>query len=295
MRASRGSRLAAGALAAAALAACVPAAQAHHDILVREVRPSTADPTRVFIELQALRQGQNDVAGFPVHSWDAAGLTRHDFLLPGNVADARSQGTILIGGPGLAGVADFVDPGLALSPAGGAVCFAEANPPDCVAWGSFPLNGDLPFPGAGPRAPAVPEGLSLTRTIERGCATALDSPDDRNNSLQDLALTSPTPHPNSAGPAGRDCVPCGGVDATIVGTDGKETLRGTRGRDVIAGMAGADRILGLGGDDILCGGIGKDVLVGGKGRDRMIGGRGRDICRGGKGKDTARSCEAGRG
>jgi hypothetical protein len=288
---SLAARLTAGALGAIALASAVgaPAAQAHHSILIREVRPS-ADPGSVFIELQTYRQGQNDVAGSPVHSFSANGLFRHDFAIPGNVASGVSQRSILIGGPGFPG-ADFADPGLTLAPAGGAVCFPEAAPPDCVAWGAFTGAAALPFPGAGPPAAAVPEGLSITRTLERSCPTALDEEDDSGKSIADFAITSPTPRSNSA-PGDLECVPCGTATATIVGTDGKNVLRGTAGRDVIAGGAGADTIRGLGGPDLLCGGIGKDRLIGGAGRDRMIGGRGRDTCRGGRGKDIARSCEA---
>jgi hypothetical protein len=148
-----------------------------------------------------------------------------------------------------------------LTPAGGAVCLPEANPPDCVSWGNF--AGALPFPGAGTPAPAIPEGLSLTRTTARGCALGLDKADDSNDSAADFSLGSPTPRPNSAPPLGRACIPCGGRDATLVGTEAKDVLRGTRGRDVIAGLSGADTIRGRGGDDVLCGGIGKDVLRGG--------------------------------
>lgn len=78
---------------------------------------------------------------------------------------------------------------------------------------------------------------------------------------------------------------CNGVPATIVGTDGDDTLTGTAGPDVIAGKGGNDKINGLEGDDILCGGDGKDKLKGGKGKD---------FCLGEAGKDKIRKCEKGK-
>ena len=47
---------------------------------------------------------------------------------------------------------------------------------------------------------------------------------------------------------------CRGRLATIVGTDGDDTLSGTSGGDVIVGLGGNDHITGRGGDDSLCGG-----------------------------------------
>jgi hypothetical protein len=272
-------------------------AEAHHSVYIREVRASTVDPASAFVELQSYRQGMNDVRGAVVQAYDPTGLTRHDFAIDAVVPSSRSQMRILVGGTGLAASSDFTDPGLgaAISPAGGAVCFPEAAPPDCVAWGNFTGSGLLPFPGAGPLAPAIPDGMSLTRTIARGCALGLDGPDDTDSSLGDFALTAPTPQGNATPTAERDCVPCGREDATIIGSDRAETLRGTPGRDVIAGLAGADTIKGLGGNDVLCGGIGKDRLLGGRGRDQLLGGRGRDTCRGGPGGDRGSSCEVARG
>jgi hypothetical protein len=278
----------------AALIAAAPAA-AHHSLLIREVRASGLAPDQAFVELQTYREGQNDVTGAQVIAYDATGVAQTPFTLPSGVAGRESQRTILVGGPGVPG-ADFTFAGLgaALSPAAGAVCVPEAVPPDCVSWGAFTGSALLPFPGAGQAAPAIAEGTSLTRTIARGCALGLDPEDDSDSSAGDFSPTPPTPTPNSATPADRDCVPCGGTDATIIGSNGKDTIKGTSGRDVIAALAGADTVSGLGGNDILCGGVGKDVLMGGGGRDKLIGGRGRDDCRGGKGRDSGKSCERGR-
>lgn len=278
-----------------ALAAVVPPAQAHHSLLIREVRASALSPDSAFVELQAYRQGQNDLTGAQLIAYDQTGITQTPFTFNATSPNSQSQRTVLAAGTGVAG-ADFAFPGLgaALSPAGGAVCLPEAAPPDCVSWGAFSGSSLLPFPGAGAPAPAIAEGQSLTRSVARGCVLGMDAEDDTDSSAVDFALGAPTPQPNSAVPVDRDCVPCGGTDATIIGSDGAETIRGTSGRDVIAALAGADTVRGLAGNDIVCGGIGKDKLVGGSGRDRLVGGRGRDICRGGKGRDTGRSCEVDR-
>ena len=71
---------------------------------------------------------------------------------------------------------------------------------------------------------------------------------------------------------------CFGQRATIVGTQGADTLRGTARRDVVAGLAGNDTIRGLAGNDVLCGGAGDDVIDGGVGRDRVDGGPGANRC-----------------
>lgn len=285
------SRLRVGIAVAIGAAALVvpPLADAHHSIFVREVRASAVTPDSGFVELQAYRQGQNALNPSALDVYSALGV-KQSFPLLSDPPSGDNQRTFLIGGSAFAGTADFVFPGLgaALSPAGGAVCLNEATPPDCVSWGTF--TGSLPFPGAGTPAPAMPEGLSLTRSVARGCPVGLDSADDTNVSAADFALGTPSPAPNAARPTDRECVPCGGRTATIVGTDAKETLRGTRGPDVIFGGAGADTIRGGQGDDILCGGIGKDVLRGGTGRDTLIGGRGRDDCKPAP-ADKARSCE----
>jgi uncharacterized repeat protein (TIGR01451 family) len=121
-------------------------------------------------------------------------------------------------------------------------------------------------------------------------------------------------------------VNCAGRRASIVGTNGNDTLVGTAGPDVIAALSGDDNVIALGGNDIVCGSGGRDVvrgaggsdriktggggdrlnggdgddrlqgkdgrdkLAGGRGRDRLRGGRGKDRCRGGAGKDSKRSC-----
>jgi uncharacterized repeat protein (TIGR01451 family) len=101
---------------------------------------------------------------------------------------------------------------------------------------------------------------------------------------------------------------CAGLEATIVGTPGDDTISGTKGRDVIVAGAGVDSIRGIGGPDVVCanggrdavrggggddvlkGGAGADRLTGGLGNDALVAGRGDDTCRGGAGDDTKKSC-----
>ena len=97
---------------------------------------------------------------------------------------------------------------------------------------------------------------------------------------------------------------CGGIEATLLGTNGRNTLIGTPGVDAIVAFSGNDVIRALGGGDKVCAGggrdkarggggrdllrgeAGKDRLFGQGGRDRLIGGPGADILRGGPGRDV---------
>lgn len=100
---------------------------------------------------------------------------------------------------------------------------------------------------------------------------------------------------------------CHGKTATIVGTDGDDTITGTLlpdvvslgpgndrynnpgGNDVICGDAGNDRIGGGGGDDFIDGGAGNDKIAGGAGSDRILGGAGKDAISPGDGNDVVRA------
>ncbi len=87
---------------------------------------------------------------------------------------------------------------------------------------------------------------------------------------------------------------CGGLPATIIGTEDDDFLVGTEGSDVIVGRRGDDTIDGNGGNDRICGGRGNDSICAGDGDDRVWGGRGTDyaygsgdddVLRGGSGAD----------
>ena len=95
---------------------------------------------------------------------------------------------------------------------------------------------------------------------------------------------------------------CGGLTATIIGTESDDVLVGTDGNDVIVGLGGSDQIIALAGDDIVCAGAGDDFVYGdggddrlfldggndqglGGGRDRVSGGSGSDVIFGDAGND----------
>lgn len=92
---------------------------------------------------------------------------------------------------------------------------------------------------------------------------------------------------------------CGGVKATIVGSNKSERIVGTPRRDVIVARGGNDRIDGRGGTDIICGGAGNDTIVSGPGaggllygdggRDTLVAEAGGIGLLGGAGNDTLRS------
>jgi Ca2+-binding RTX toxin-like protein len=108
----------------------------------------------------------------------------------------------------------------------------------------------------------------------------------RNRILSALAATAiATAFPLISTNAGEATTPtCFGVAATIVGTDGPDTLTGQPGvADVIYGGLGNDTIAGGGaypqpGDpsDLICGGPGADSLSDGPGNDKLNGGDGND-------------------
>jgi Ca2+-binding RTX toxin-like protein len=79
---------------------------------------------------------------------------------------------------------------------------------------------------------------------------------------------------------------CDGVIATIVGTQGDDTLVGSPQRDVIQALGGEDEIASLGGDDLVCAGPGVDDVSGGRGDDELLGENGVDDLSGGAGDDV---------
>jgi hypothetical protein len=185
------------------------AGAAFHLMKVREVFPaSAASPEGAFLELQMFTSGQGLVDNHEITTYNASGNLIHTFVMDSNVGSGQSQRTILIGDSAVAN-ADFTDSALGTSilAAGGAACFPDALPPDCVSWGTF--SGSVPGETGTP-APAIPDGQSLTRSIARGCETLLESGDDTDNSAADFALTAPTPRPNSAAPTETACT--GGGD-----------------------------------------------------------------------------------
>jgi hypothetical protein len=205
---------------AVVLGACLwaaPAAQAtFHQMSIREVYPGGVDDGS-YVELQMWASGQNFVKGRHLVAYDAAGKVVDDFAFASNVANGANQSTILVADTNYPVVfderpaPDASDPGLNLSPTGGAVCWIEGSPPDCVAWGAFvgPLPAHVPALKVGnPASPGgVQAGMALRRSIAKGCSTLLDSPttEDSDDSATDFAEAEPNPRDNAVTPTETSC------------------------------------------------------------------------------------------
>ena len=200
-------------LAAAMLLFAAPSAQAaFHLMKVSEVYPgaSNASPNDAFIELQMFDAGQNQVAGHKVDYYTANGTLLGSFTIPNAVPNGESQRKILIGDTLAGGTPDFtVDQlGDALSPGtetGGAVCFPDAQPPDCATWGAFTPPAGFPNLQSG-NAPVIPDGSSIERSITPNCPNLLEPQDDTDSSANDFRLVTPSPTNNSIAPP----TACGG-------------------------------------------------------------------------------------
>ncbi len=194
-------------LALAAIVIGVTAPSAHgafHLMKVSEVFPGTnANVNTAFIELQMFEAGQNLVAGHKVDYYTASGSLLGSYTIAANVPNGESQRKILIGDEQVAGATpDFVVPmlGEALHPGttgGGAVCFPDAQPPDCVSWGGFTPPAGFPNVQTA-NAPVIPDGSSLTRSTAPACPNLLEPADDTDSSATDFAVGTPTPENNSS-------------------------------------------------------------------------------------------------
>ena len=85
----------------------------------------------------------------------------------------------------------------------------------------------------------------------------------------------------TAAPVGAQTVTCGGLAATIVGTEGNDRIVGTPGDDVVLALGGDDLVIGGDGNDVICLGEGNDRALGQKGEDFILGEGGNDIMTGG--------------
>jgi hypothetical protein len=181
---------------------------------VREVYPA-ADSS--YVELQMWASGQNFVGTHHLVVYNSGGGVVDNFEFANDVPNGANQSTIVVGDTGYPltfdemPLPDETDPSLDLSPAGGAVCWAEGSPPDCVSWGNFSGAGSLPSPTGSPAAPSgVPAVMALRRSISPGCPTFLEPTDDHDNSAADFALVFPGPRPNSVAPTEIRCAAGGG-------------------------------------------------------------------------------------
>jgi hypothetical protein len=206
--------LIAGALSAMLLPA-TPALATFHEMSIREVYPAG---DAGYVELQMWASGQDHVNGHHLVAYGPTGSVTDDFKFAADVPNGANQSTIVVADSGYPAAfsafpaADETDADLDLSSAGGAVCWTEGSPPDCVAWGSFSGAGSLPSPTGSPAAPGgVPAGMALQRSIDGSCPTLLEATDDRDNSAADFSQVAPAPRPNSVTPSERACARSGGA------------------------------------------------------------------------------------
>ena len=212
-----GGRLAAcaAALVTAAGLLLVPAAEASfHLMKVREVYPAG---NASYVELQMFAAGEYLVAGHHLVAYSADGSVASDFTLPSNVSiSSPNNATILIAGSGYAAAfpagpaPDESDSSLNLSATGGAVCWTDGSPPDCVAWGNFtgPLPSHVPPLVVGsPASPGgVAAGKALRRSIAPACPTFLEAGDDSDSSAADFTEVTPQPRDNASPVTETACV-----------------------------------------------------------------------------------------
>ena len=191
---------------------------AFHLMKVSEVFPGTnGDVNTAFIELQMFEAGQNKVAGHKVDYYTANGTLLGSYTIAADVPNGESQRKILIGDTAASGTPDFtvdqLGDALHAAAAGGAVCFPDASPVDCVSWGNF--TGTLPGSAGAPLAGAITDGMSITRSIARGCPNLLEASDDTDDSISDFVQTAPNPENNTVAPA----TACGSTGVDTIDTE----------------------------------------------------------------------------
>lgn len=200
-----------------------------HEMSIREVYPA-GDSS--YVELEMWAGGQNFVGGHHLVAYNSAGSPTDNFKFAANVPNGANQSTIVAADTDYPLTFDEMpppdetDPSLDLSPAGGAVCWSEGSPPDCVSWGGFSGGGALPSPTGSPAAPGgVPVGMALRRSIDAGCPTFLEPTDDHDNSAADFSVVFPAPRPNSVAPSERPCPRSSGGQQSE-GNGGEASQRG---------------------------------------------------------------------
>jgi hypothetical protein len=189
------------AVLSAALLAATPAAATFHEIKIRSIfrGPSAS---QAFVELQMWSAGQDQVGGHQFRVYNATGSAFSGFTLPSDVGDGVNQARILLGDTAAVGSPDFTIAGLGTSltnlASAGAACWEIY---DCVSWGTFTGEANLPSPAGTPIAGGLSGSMVSVRSITANCPTALDAADDTNQSNSDFGFaTGYSPRNNSLVP-----------------------------------------------------------------------------------------------
>jgi hypothetical protein len=194
------------------LIAAGSASASYHLIKIRSIfRGPTGSPSGAFMELQMYAGGQQFVGGHQIRIYTATATTFSGFTLPSNVANGDNQRRILVGDTSAPGSPDFTLSGLGTSltnlAAGGAACWDVV---DCVSWGSFTGESNLPSASGTPIAGGLSGSMVSIRSIAANCPSALDGSDDTNNSSTDFGFAvGYTPRNNSLVPTESLCTPTG--------------------------------------------------------------------------------------
>jgi hypothetical protein len=188
-----------------------PAQASFHLMKIREIFTGTSATSDAdYIVLQATAAGQNLLMSHSVRFYQPDGTQLGACSFPSNPSAAANQQFYLAAQSpavtmfGVAADCPYAA-GNALQATGGAVCW-DATFIDCMAYGTF-NNSVVQLP-VGTPTPVPPDGMALTRTIARGCPTALDDADDTNDSAADFSVATPNPR-NSGSPITEK--PCAGV------------------------------------------------------------------------------------
>src|SRR5262249_58612562 len=95
--------------------------------------------------------GQNLVGGHQLRIYNPTGTLFSGFTVPGNVTNGQNQRRILLGDTMAPGSPDFTIAGMGTSltnfASAGAACWDTV---DCVSWGTFSGNANLPSPAGTP-------------------------------------------------------------------------------------------------------------------------------------------------
>jgi hypothetical protein len=196
------------------------AAATFHENMIRQVHEGSGG-NGDYVELQAYAAGQNFVANKYVALYDGGGGLLDYVTIPSNVPNGANQASILVAHDASTTGADVINSTLNVDNTNGYACYEDQLPPtataalDCVSWGDFAPGFSPSLSPTGTPALQNPTGLgantSITRSITRGCATALDPADDTNNSAADFAVTTRTPRSNSQTPTEVVCQPAAGT------------------------------------------------------------------------------------
>jgi hypothetical protein len=245
----RHARKAVGVLAALCLlgALAVPAQGAHHLVKIRQIHPSNLVSGGEWVELQMPSSNENFVSGTTtIETYNSTPTLQSRWVIgssggphPGS-PNGQNQRTILISNlffPATGVAADYVAPvaDLMMTGGDGGVCYTENDPPtytpiDCVAYGTL-IN---PLPTAGTPGPDTEFEETLERGITRGCATALDSADDTNNSSADFAPSTRAPRNNTMAPNETLCPGPGGPAPPTPAKKCKKKKKKKKGKAVAA-------------------------------------------------------------